>query len=327
MNQALSYLDVVIAFVAVLVMATSIVSTLTQIAIATLNKRRDILIDHLAKLLSTIGIDDTRQKGALSAAQDLATRIVSHDKVQGSSVVQRERLVEILLEKAAENPALATRLGVTDPKAALEAIRNTVLQLEAASPDLADHIRRTKAIVENAISSGIVRMEGIVKIMSGFDDVCDQMTHALQAHARVWTLVFSAIVAIVLPLDSIGIVKQLETNPTVVQQLVDAAKGLKEVAPTADLTGLQSKLSEQTKQIANPALGIQPGALFNVQDWHQRSSAQNWLLVFGVLISIALMSLGAPFWFDALKNLLRLRPALATKESSERTVRATTQSA
>lgn len=36
------------------------------------------------------------------------------------------------------------------------------------------------------------------------------------------------------------------------------------------------------------------------------------------------MSLGAPFWFDALKKLLSLRPALAEKESSERSERATT---
>ena len=325
MNQALSYLDVVIAFVAVLVMATSIVSTLTQLAIAILKKRREILIAHLTTLLKKVGV-------AEADAQPLATGVVSHPDVQGSSVVQRERLVEILLEKAVGNTAvstaLRTTLGVTDPQATLDAIRNRVLKLEADSPDLADHIRRTKAIVGNALAANeTVVMEGIVKIMSGFDEACDQMTHAMQAHARALTIAFSVIVAIVLPLDSIAIVKQLERNPTVVQQLVDTAKGLKDAGASADqddLKKLQDQLKTQTNQIANPALGIQPGALFDLEKWKGRSGADNWLLVFGILISIALMSLGAPFWFDALKNLLRLRPALATKETGERTQRATT---
>jgi hypothetical protein len=36
--------------------------------------------------------------------------------------------------------------------------------------------------------------------------------------------------------------------------------------------------------------------------------------VFGVLLSWALLSLGAPFWFDALKNALKLRPSAAVTE-------------
>jgi hypothetical protein len=45
--------------------------------------------------------------------------------------------------------------------------------------------------------------------------------------------------------------------------------------------------------------------------------------VFGILLSWALLSLGAPFWFDALKNALKLRPSAAIteeKNSKERQV-------
>ena len=177
-------------------------------------------------------------------------------------------------------------------------------------------------------------MEGIVKIMSGFDQVCDQMTHAMKTHARAWTIGFSVLVAVGLPLDSIGIVKQLAKNPAEVQQLVDTAKGLKEVNQGATPTNqddlvktLQKQLEAQTKQITNPALGIQPGAVFTCDYWQQKSADQVLPLLAGILLSIALMSLGAPFWFDALKNLLGLRPSLASKETGERVERATTQSA
>jgi hypothetical protein len=38
------------------------------------------------------------------------------------------------------------------------------------------------------------------------------------------------------------------------------------------------------------------------------------------------MSLGAPFWFDMLKNLLKLRPAVAANEEKDRQYRASSQS-
>lgn len=334
MSQALSHLDLVIAYIAILVMAASIVSTLTQLAIAILNKRQDILITHLAKLFEGIGLTPAE-------AQTLADDIVKHPKVQGGSVVQRERLVEILLEKAAGtdavSSALKAKLGVTDPEATLQALRERVLKLEADCPALADHVRRTRAIVENALDqSGKAVMGGIVKIMSRFDQVCDQMTHAMKSHARGWTIGISAVVAVVLPFDSISVVTQLAKDPTAVQQLVATAKTLQDAgAPTNqvsdDLVKLQAQLTAQTQQLTNTALGFQPGAVFTAGYWRpegadQTPACQVLLRLAGILISFALMSLGAPFWFDMLKNLLGLRPALASQETGERAERATTTS-
>jgi hypothetical protein len=42
----------------------------------------------------------------------------------------------------------------------------------------------------------------------------------------------------------------------------------------------------------------------------------------GIVLSTLLLSLGAPFWFEALKNLLRLRSSIATKDDEQRTSRA-----
>lgn len=42
----------------------------------------------------------------------------------------------------------------------------------------------------------------------------------------------------------------------------------------------------------------------------------------GVIVSWALLSLGAPFWYDLLKNLLKLRPAPAIAEEAQRKDRA-----
>jgi hypothetical protein len=47
-----------------------------------------------------------------------------------------------------------------------------------------------------------------------------------------------------------------------------------------------------------------------------------WEDLFGIALSWVLLSLGAPFWFDVLKNSLKLRPSAATEEETNRTQRA-----
>ena len=47
--------------------------------------------------------------------------------------------------------------------------------------------------------------------------------------------------------------------------------------------------------------------------------------VFGILLAAALLSLGAPFWYAVLANLLKLRSVIAGKDEAQRTERQTTQ--
>jgi hypothetical protein len=52
-----------------------------------------------------------------------------------------------------------------------------------------------------------------------------------------------------------------------------------------------------------------------------------WAFLFGILLSAALLSLGAPFWYSTLANLLKLRSVIAQKDETQRTERQTTQAA
>jgi hypothetical protein len=47
----------------------------------------------------------------------------------------------------------------------------------------------------------------------------------------------------------------------------------------------------------------------------------------GFVISVLLLSLGAPFWFSMLKKLVQLRSVIAQKDDAERQVRQTSQEA
>jgi hypothetical protein len=61
-------------------------------------------------------------------------------------------------------------------------------------------------------------------------------------------------------------------------------------------------------------------------DWKARWDPDNWLLkVIGILLSAVLLSLGAPFWYNALQNLVRLRSILASKDDQQRQERQLSQ--
>lgn len=87
-----------------------------------------------------------------------------------------------------------------------------------------------------------------------------------------------------------------------------------------DATVTSLKLSDLDIQNAkdlmvNNILGI-PESL---PDWLNRWSWSNCVMkILGILLSAFLLSLGAPFWYGALQNLLRLRSLLATKDDEQR---------
>jgi hypothetical protein len=65
----------------------------------------------------------------------------------------------------------------------------------------------------------------------------------------------------------------------------------------------------------------------NILNSARESAGWDWGLIGaalpGILISWTLLSMGAPFWYDALKGLLKLRPLLAAKDDEQRLERQT----
>ena len=62
--------------------------------------------------------------------------------------------------------------------------------------------------------------------------------------------------------------------------------------------------------------------------WRERADRGGgfrWPFLLGILLSAALLSLGAPFWYATLGNLLKMRSLIARKDEAQRTERQTTQ--
>lgn len=330
MTGALHYVDLAIAFSLVMLLATTLVMTLAQIGATLLKQRQTILQDGIASMLQHIGLTEDAAK---KAAQD----VMAHPMAQagGGEAIQREQLVRILLDLAKDNASLRKVLGTDDPAKLLDDIRASAVKLEEQYPHLAEHVRHAQAILGNLSTQTTQAAAGINRVMNGFDTAAEAMSHTMASHARFVTIGLSFVVAVLLPLDSVAIVKKLSIDSAEVDRLVKLAetKGAdaQPAIPPDDLKSLNGLVKSQVEQLTSPPLGI---AAFSSKSSTLAGWADEWWkavaspsAILGILLSTGLMSLGAPFWFDALKNLFRLRPMLAQKESGERAERAAAQPA
>lgn len=76
--------------------------------------------------------------------------------------------------------------------------------------------------------------------------------------------------------------------------------------------------SDTTSPVAN--VGSEKSGLAGSAEWRFR-----WMRFLGILLSAALLSLGAPFWYALLGNMVKLRSIVARQDDQQREERQTTQ--
>ena len=104
--------------------------------------------------------------------------------------------------------------------------------------------------------------------------------------------------------DDAGFVKSF--NDACIQ---DAKQTITELVPT--IKGIENQLAATDLKIFNERS-------WNPLNWGNKDNhGGESFTTFGQLMTIALLSLGAPFWFNALRQLANLRPAVAGKIQSE----------
>lgn len=296
-----------------MLVASMAVTVLTQIWTTLFNMRgrhlRDGLIDLLNQLHCSLTADDTRA---------IAEHLLRHPLIRDGanrlgSLIHRDELTRLLLESAAgrgshtlketARQALVTALvhnGIADPDACLESIRNTALALELSHPTLAVSARHDLAILQAASSDFVAKING------WFDQTVDRISARFTFSTRRVTLFIAVIVVGIAQMDTVALVNRLSTDDTLRGSLLQKAYA-------------QEKLSAMNpRQIAALAsrdvfpIAQTPGEWLN--QWQPSK-------IPGTGLSILLLSLGAPFWFEALKNMLRLRSLIAMKDDTQRAQR------
>jgi hypothetical protein len=257
--------------------------------------------------------------------------------------------------------------------------------LVTAAPEIRklfpDNPAKADQIVAQMMTSAETLTGGINK---WFDSVMDRVSQRFAMHARIWTILFSVLIAFALHLDAPRLLTQLSSDSELRGRLVSSAdalqkradeilttsgsasaavyvdsmkqliaahaselKGIAVPAGFSDLAGGKQWLADQLKSlnISNPEqwqqefeASVPQGALRSkaddlssilkdklriqlVPDPYPRPFynywTPSWLHFWGVLASAALLSMGAPFWFNTLKTVGNLRPVLANKQKQE----------
>ena len=146
-----------------------------------------------------------------------------------------------------------------------------------------------------------------------FGSAQDRAEQWFQIHVRMVTIAGAILVTVFLQLDTIEIYDKLRHEPKLVDALVKAAPGALEqgaaVQSQADADTRNKVFADLQAKIEGAGFELAPRGLF--ARWPDDKS---WWLnhLFGLALTAGLLTLGAPFWFNLLKNLMSLRPAVAT---------------
>jgi hypothetical protein len=326
-------IDILIGVSLVMLVVSLAVTALTQFILGALNTRGRNLRAGLAELLRQI--DPTLEK---RIAGKIASAVLTHPLIAGQggrrgAVVHREEFTKLLMDIGSGQSIkevsptvwqplaqLLRQNGISNPIETLKSIRLTALELERKQPQLAEDVRHSMAIITNATS------DLVAKVNSWFDRTIDRVGGRFTASTRAVTFFCALLIACAVQLDSVALINGLSVNDQLRTQLT--AQAIKGVQLQQDKTAGQGLADvSQTEVGQNLAQYLNNLAQFGIISVpHTYADYKGWPNhLAGIILSTLLLSLGAPFWYSTLSSLLRLRSTLAEKDDVQRNVRQSSQ--
>jgi len=338
----LERIDTLIAFAAVMLGVSLLITIINQMIASLLGHRATYLRAGIKDLLETL--DPALKPNLEKITDDVLTHKLATDSAFAhvawaprrwklASTIRPEELAKLLKLVSAGQPYAANVqaiLNEVNPTVAREAqlIAATINTLAPTAAASADELIRQ---VSDKATKAIGRLEG------AFSSTMDRVRQRFTLQMRVWTIVFSLIFAFAYHLDVAKIYSQLSIDPSLRASLSnissDLMKKYSEVAApqtpaagtemradttsdqaTKDLEDGSNKLAAAYKDIksklADPKL-----AIFEVpRNWTDFGGLGG---IFRILATAAFLSLGAPFWYNTLRSLTSLRSKVAEQMQAE----------
>lgn len=338
----LKSVDILIGLSVVMLIVSMAVTLLTQALLSLRQSRGKHLLAGVVELLEQLDPGIKRRCAEEIAKMILRSPILNGGKIFGTirygEVIHREELTKMLLDLAARDPnhKSLTKLqqtaietlknvmaanGITDPDETLKKVHMAALTLEKSNPELAQDVRQNIALLQEAAS------QFLAKINLRFDSVIDRVSERFTFSARGWTFISATIIAVVLQLDTVTLMNRFAMDDAMRAAFVEEAMKTVQhpvVASVGDQTAALTPAAVETQRyfltfLAKQGVILPPSSL---KLWYD-----NWQNVNlpGLIVSILLLSLGAPFWYSVLNRLLQLRSVLAQKDDIQRVTRITTQ--
>jgi hypothetical protein len=346
----LKQLDTLIGFAVVMSVVSLLITIITQMVSSLLGLRGKNLADALEAMI--LKLDPDINKQVADMGKKLADQVLTHPVISDSTLsmkgswplrwkrassVRADELLEIIRDMAGTSAAPAAAPATPEQAAAkLLATLNApsiattaaIGALTAKLPDLA--LQQGNAVIAQFNAATDVALGNL---QQWFNSAQDRATQWFAMHTRIVTVVAAILLAFVLQLDTFRLIQRLSSDPAARAKLVAAAGAVEKQgqavlsnASATNLTTLTNVLSELPSQSLSQV--SQSGIEF-VPDPYPSIYSGQWSWpgphLLGILASAALLSLGAPFWFNLLKSLTNLRPMLAQQIEKNPTSAGSTQ--
>ena len=304
----LDTLDTLIAFVVVVLGFSLVVTTLNQIIASTLSLRGQNLLWGIQVLL-----EDLHSELPASLSAEVTKAVLSHRLISDSIFAEWKRVPEKwkLATAIRFDELLSTVATLAGQRPAPQGAPKT---LDEATAWLNQHLRITR---------------------DRFESMMDRTSQRFTMHMKVWTVVFSILLAFASHFDTILLLEHLSTDSALRTTVAAQAESLKTQANTAlattpndqNLQKMEQRLTDLSAEALSPKLHLL-GTGAPIHGWTGFSAISKlrgptseaaFKHLSGILISCVLLSFGAPFWFAQLKALTNLRSVVATQEEKSRT--------
>lgn len=300
--MSLEHLDTIIAFATVMLGVSLLITTLTQMVSAFLGLRGTNLRWGLKALIENIYPDSRKH------AHDIAEAVLRHPLISDSSLSIIRQKVPLL-----QRWQLANHVTVAEFVRILERIT-----VQTGAGDLKTAMHNIVQQAQPQPGATAQAVPGVAEeFQFWFETAMGRTAQRFRMHMRVWTILFAVALCLALHLDSLQLYTQLSSDAELRAGLVAASSTLsakaQQPAQTTDEKAALENLAQQAREIKSSLdatrLNLIPSPY--PQPWYSTYEGRRHLL--GVLFTIALLSLGAPFWYNVLKSLSSLKPLLANK--------------
>jgi hypothetical protein len=288
-----------------------------------------VVIDMLKEDYKTKMDGILQQKSALHSSRDLAATGAPH--LHGSDIMKIKDLIEYYRDKNADQE----RDSMVDQKRDTNVAKGSTVHPE----DLDQHARE---ILTMLLAESKYNLEEFTqKLENWFDDTMNRVSGWYKRQTQTILFILGLTIAAILNVDTIAIVDKLSTDDAARERLVQLAiqasdkykddprvkkmaapdgsmvpdTSAKGIAANQDLFKFyQTQLDSIKSEIQGDIK--QSGNILALGWGNPEDDGGFWSKLLGFLITAFAISLGAPFWFDLLNKLIKLR-ASGKKEGEE----------
>jgi hypothetical protein len=339
----LQQLDIAIALVVVLLGVSLCVTILVQMVSALFNLRGTHLRAGLTTLLATVDPELRTHADAIvdrvlmhplvsdsafsAASQFLGRALMSSSLTsawQRASAIRVDELKGILraLVDDGSNTAqpwyAALKTALTqDPRKLRASAQVTLDDLKKTLPP--PEADRLQSIADSVVSQ-VAGVEG--RIDAWFNTTMDRVSQRFTLNVRSWTVAMSIALALLFHFDAIELYNRVSMDSDLRDRLVQLSPAVQrdaqvvvQAASAPDPAELQKATSDLRARLAATHFQLQ------LPTWEQEKQLltfQDLQGLIGILIGAGLLSLGSPFWFNALKGLTSLKSTVASSIDKEK---------